>query len=131
MCWRPEAFAALPDHRIQAEIERGAGSLQDAGATPTLFRPPGGSYDDAVVLESWRQRERVVTWSVDPHDWDASRTPKDIAKRVLRGVRPGSIVLLHDGGGDAAQTIAALQRIIAGIRKMGLDLVTLDPYRRR
>jgi peptidoglycan/xylan/chitin deacetylase (PgdA/CDA1 family) len=70
-------------------------------------------------------------WSVDPHDWDASRTPKQIAKDVLRRVRPGSIVLLHDGGGDAADTIAALPRIIRGIRKMDLRLVTLDAYRRR
>jgi peptidoglycan/xylan/chitin deacetylase (PgdA/CDA1 family) len=123
------AFAALPDRRVEAEIAQAADVLHDAGATPTLFRPPGGSYDDAVVLESWRQRERVVMWSVDPHDWDASRTPKDIAKQVLRRVRPGSIVLLHDGGGDAGQTIAALPKIIRGIRKMGLDLVTLDPYR--
>ena len=60
-----------------------------------------------------------------------SRTPKQIARDVLRRVRPGSIVLLHDGGGDGADTIAALPRIIEGIRKMGLDLVTLDPYRRR
>jgi peptidoglycan/xylan/chitin deacetylase (PgdA/CDA1 family) len=124
------AFATLPDRRVRTEIAQGADALRDAGARPTLFRPPGGSYDDAVVLESWRHAQRVAMWSVDPHDWDASRTPKDIAKRVLRRVRPGSIVLLHDGGGDAAQTIAALPRIIRGIRKMGLDLVTLDPYRR-
>lgn len=125
------AFALLPPHRVEAEIAQGADALRGAGASPTLFRPPGGSYDDAVVLESWRQRERVVMWSVDPHDWDASRTPRRIAKDVLRRVRPGSIVLLHDGGGDAAQTIAALPKIIEGIRKMGLDLVTLHPYRPR
>jgi peptidoglycan/xylan/chitin deacetylase (PgdA/CDA1 family) len=49
----------------------------------------------------------------------------------LRRVRPGSIVLLHDGGGDAADTIAALPRIIRGIRRMDLRLVTIDAYRRR
>lgn len=125
------AFADLPDHRVEAEIAQTSEALRAVGATPTLFRPPGGSYDDAVVLEAWRQSERVVMWSVDPQDWDASRTPKQIAKDVLRRVRPGSIVLLHDGGGDAADTIAALPTIIRGVRKMGLDLVTLEPYRRR
>lgn len=125
------ALAELPDRRVDAEIAQTADALRGAGAKPTLFRPPGGSYDAAVVLEAWRQRERVVMWSVDPHDWDASRTPKQIAKDVLRRVRAGSIVLLHDGGGDAADTIAALPKIIRGIRKMDLDLVTLDRYRRR
>jgi peptidoglycan/xylan/chitin deacetylase (PgdA/CDA1 family) len=125
------AFADLPDHRVEAEIAQTSEALRAAGASPTLFRPPGGSYDDAVTLEAWRQSERVVMWSVDPQDWDAARTPKQIAKDVLRRVRPGSIVLLHDGGGDARHTIAALPTIIRGIRKMGLDLVTLEPYRRR
>jgi len=125
------AFAELPPRRLEAEIARAAATLREAGAKPTLFRPPGGSFDDDTILEAWRQRERVVMWSVDPHDWDASRTPKQIAGDVLRRVRPGSIVLLHDGGGDAADTIAALPKIIRGIRKMDLRLVTLDPYRRR
>ncbi|CAN5667863.1 hypothetical protein BH18ACT17_BH18ACT17_01200 [soil metagenome] len=124
------AFAMLPDRRVQAEIAEATEALRSAGADPTLFRPPGGSYDDGVLLEAWRQRERVVMWSVDPHDWDAGRTPKQIARYVLRRVRPGSIVLLHDGGGDAAQTIEALPKIIRGIRKMELELVTLDPYGR-
>jgi peptidoglycan/xylan/chitin deacetylase (PgdA/CDA1 family) len=124
-------FADLPGGRVEAEIAQTADALREAGARPTLFRPPGGSTDDAVELEAWRQGERVVLWSVDPHDWDAARTPKQIARDVLQRVRPGSIVLLHDGGGDGAGTIAALPKIIKGIRKMGLDLVTIDPYRRR
>ncbi|MGH2538924.1 MAG: polysaccharide deacetylase family protein [Actinomycetota bacterium] len=123
-------LAEISDRRVATEIARTAEALRGAGADPTLFRPPGGSIDDTVLLEAWRQQERVVMWSVDPHDWDASRTPKQIAKDVLRRVRPGSIVLLHDGGGDGADTIEALPRIVRGIRKMGLDLVTIDPYRR-
>lgn len=126
------AFAELPERKVEAEIAQTAAALREAGAKkPSLFRPPGGSFDEGTILEAWRQRERVVMWSVDPHDWDASRTPKQIAKDVLRRVRPGSIILLHDGGGDAADTIAALPRIIRGIRKMDLRLVTLDAYRRR
>jgi peptidoglycan/xylan/chitin deacetylase (PgdA/CDA1 family) len=125
------SFAALAPGRVEAEIAGGADALRESGARPTLFRPPGGSTDDDVELEAWREHQRVVLWSVDPHDWDASRTPKQIARDVLRRVRPGSIVLLHDGGGDGDDTVAALPRIIEGIRKMGLRLVTLAPYRRR
>jgi peptidoglycan/xylan/chitin deacetylase (PgdA/CDA1 family) len=44
---------------------------------------------------------------------------------VLQHVQPGSIVLMHDGGGDQSATINALPTIIKGIRKMGLRLVTI------
>jgi peptidoglycan-N-acetylglucosamine deacetylase len=68
---------------------------------------------------------RLVTWSVDPGDWHSSITWRGVARGVLRNVEPGSIVLLHDGGGDAGHTIRALPDIIRGIRKRGLHFVTV------
>jgi peptidoglycan/xylan/chitin deacetylase (PgdA/CDA1 family) len=41
-------------------------------------------------------------------------------------VRPGSIVLMHDGGGDRSQTIAALPKIVRRLRRKGYGLVTVD-----
>ncbi len=46
-------------------------------------------------------------------------------RRALNGAEPGSIILLHDGGGNRMPTIKALPRIIRGLRKMGLSLETL------
>jgi len=46
-----------------------------------------------------------------------------VSRAVLAQVQPGSIILLHDGGGDAAHTIKALPSIIRGIRKRGLHFV--------
>ena len=79
----------------------------------------------AVLGEAERQRMRVVTWSVDPWDWNSHTSPKQIAHRVLGAVEAGSIVLMHDGGGDQSATIQALPKIIRGIRRMGLHLVAL------
>jgi len=62
---------------------------------------------------------------LDPQDWRSSRTRKDIVKKVLQQVEAGSIILLHDGGGDAGHTIAALPDLIRGIRKKGLRFVTV------
>jgi peptidoglycan/xylan/chitin deacetylase (PgdA/CDA1 family) len=61
--------------------------------------------------------ERRPDWSPD--------VVAPIVHRVLRTVEPGSIVLMHDGGGDQRATIRALPRIIRGIRKMGLHLVAI------
>jgi len=103
------------------------GVLSLAGVRPTLFRPPGGSYG-AVTLDVARSLGlRVVLWSVDPADWTPGISSKAIVHRVLSNVGPGSIVLLHDGGGDRSATLAALPAIIKGIRARHLDLVTISP----
>jgi len=116
-------LADLTDQKITSEISDVIPLLRSDGAHPTLFRPPGGSYNDFVVQEARTLGMRTVLWSVDPRDWVSSRTAKQVARSVLSHVRPGSIVLLHDGGGDAAHTIKALPVIIRGIRKRGLRLV--------
>ena len=118
-------FAKLPPHRLSTEVLQTADELSRQGVEPYLFRPPGGSYDDDVLREARQAGMRTVTWDVDPSDYLASRTKKDLATYVLRHVRPGSIVLMHDGGGDQHATIGALPGIIKGIRKMGLQLGTI------
>lgn len=51
---------------------------------------------------------RPMGWTVDPEDWATPGTSV-ITERILKNVRPGSIVLNHDGGGDRSQTVAALK----------------------
>jgi peptidoglycan/xylan/chitin deacetylase (PgdA/CDA1 family) len=116
-------LADLSDERVAEEIGKAKQALRTLGIRSALFRPPGGSYDDGVVQQARLQSMRVVTWNVDPRDWVPGSTSGQIVRRVLGAVRPGSIVLLHDGGGDRSATIRALPRIIRGIRKMGLRLV--------
>ena len=119
-------FVDLAPHRIQTEIERPAALLRERfGIQVGLFRAPAGSHDRRVLRLARGAGMRLVQWSVDPHDYLDSATPREIARRVLRAVQPGSVVLLHDGGGDQSSTIAALPRIIRGIRSMGLELVAI------
>ena len=59
-----------------------------------------------------------MLWSVDTQDW---RRPGvgQIVSHVLSNVRPGSIVLMHDGGGDRSQTVGALGAILDGLAARG------------
>ena len=73
---------------------------------------------------------RTVTWDVIPRDW-RDPPPEVIVQRVLDSVRPGSIVLLHDGdntnqGTSRAATLAALPGLIDGLRAKGYRIVGLD-----
>jgi peptidoglycan/xylan/chitin deacetylase (PgdA/CDA1 family) len=119
------AFQDLASSRTSAEMSRPNELIERYGTPVRLFRPPGGSWDDDVRQAAAELGMRLVLWDVDPLDWRHSATPKRITKRVLSNVGPGSIVLLHDGGGDGRDTIAALPDIIKGIRKQGLKLVAL------
>ncbi|HEX9123411.1 MAG TPA: polysaccharide deacetylase family protein [Actinomycetota bacterium] len=119
-------FARLKPHRLQTELSQTSDLLEHRfGVRPTLFRPPGGSWDPKVLTAAHEQGMRIALWDVDPRDWSSSATPKSIAANVLRNVRPGAVVDLHDGGGDRSATIRALPRIIRGIRRMGLRLVPM------
>jgi peptidoglycan/xylan/chitin deacetylase (PgdA/CDA1 family) len=65
---------------------------------------------------------RAVGWDVDPQDW--KRPPASvITARIVRAVRPGSIVLMHDGGGDRRHTVASLDATIRLLQKRGYRFV--------
>ena len=118
-------FAALTAEQIDTEIVRGRDALRGLAPPPRLFRPPGGSFSPYVEAAAHRLGLRVTLWSVDPTDWAAGVSSGQIVARVLGAVRPGSIVIMHDGGGNRAATVAALPAIITGIRAKGLRLVAL------
>lgn len=120
-------FGSLPADRTRAEISRPIDALALGGVRPTLFRPPGGSYSTTTMDAARSLGLRIVLWSVDPADWTPGITAKAIVQRVLSNIRAGSIVLLHDGGGDRSATLKALPAIIKGIRARHLDLVALSP----
>lgn len=65
-----------------------------------------------------------ILWSIDTEDW--TRPGSDaIVNAVLSQVGNGDVILMHDGGGDRSQTVAALPRIIQGLQQRGLKLVTM------
>jgi peptidoglycan/xylan/chitin deacetylase (PgdA/CDA1 family) len=120
-------FKDLKPHRIQTEVARPAALLRHRfGVDVRLFRAPGGSYDRNVIHIAQAAGMHLVQWNIDPRDYLASAKPAKIAHTVLSQVAPGSIVLMHDGGGDQSATLRALPRIIRGIRHMGLELVAID-----
>ncbi len=110
--------------KTQAIIE------QIADIRPEWFRPPHGFRDPRLFRQTRRLDLTVVEWSNMPRDW--TRPGVDvIIQRTLNNLRPGDIILLHDGdnvihGGDRSQTVAALPFILDGLKARGLRPVTLS-----
>lgn len=122
--YRPP-FHRLPRRVVTAEIRQPTRLLEDLGVEDVgAFRPPGGAWSPRVLEEARKEGQRVVLWSVDSQDW-AGLGAGQIVDTVLRNVEPGSIVLLHDGGGDRSATVAALPRIIRGLRQKNLEIVAI------
>jgi peptidoglycan/xylan/chitin deacetylase (PgdA/CDA1 family) len=94
------------------------------GPRPRLFRPPYGSFDATTFKLLHKLRLLMVLWSTDTEDY---RLPgvAAIVQNALAGAHPGAIVLMHDGGGDRSETIAALPAIVSGLRDKGLHPVTI------
>ena len=97
---------------------------------PRLFRPPFGAETPFTKAAVRRAGMRTVLWDVEVADWSET-DPARLASHVLEAVRPGSIVLLHDGsdgqpGADRSVLLAALPTILAGLRDRGLQGVTVD-----
>jgi peptidoglycan-N-acetylglucosamine deacetylase len=109
-----------------AEIAAAARAIHSDGAPyPVLFRPPYGSFDPSTLQVLRAQRMLMVLWSADTEDYRRLGVAK-IVYTALSGARPGEIILMHDGGGDRAQTVAALPRIIARLHQRGFRLVTVS-----
>ncbi len=109
----------------RAQLQRTIAAIRSlTGYTPCVFRPPYGDYDQAVIQTARSLGLATVLWNVDPSDYTQPGTSA-IVQRVLAGVRPGAIVISHDGGGPRAQTLAAYPTIIAALRARGYRIVTI------
>lgn len=94
------------------------------GKRPRLFRPPYGSFDATTFKELHHLRLLMILWSVDTSDYTVPGVSA-IVHSALAGAKPGAIILMHDGGGNRSETIAALPAIVKGLRKRGLRPVTV------
>ena len=91
---------------------------------PCTFRPPYGALDSRLAGDAKAERMKTILWNVDTLDW---RQPGSgsIASSAGRA-SPGSIVLMHDGGGPRGQTVDALPSILSSLRSRGIKSVTVS-----
>lgn len=92
------------------------------GKSPTLFRAPYGDYDNNVVNMVKSLDMYCVQWNIDSLDWK-DPSVEQIVKNCTDKLVPGSIILLHNG---AANTPAALPKIIEGIKDKGYKIVPIS-----
>ncbi|MEV7387541.1 bifunctional polysaccharide deacetylase/glycosyltransferase family 2 protein [Streptomyces sp. NPDC091215] len=102
-----------------------------AGVTTALLRPPYSSENDALNDADWSVLKQAaaagyvtVLSTQDAQDWQRPGTGRILANATPHG-RAGQILLMHDGGGDRAQTVAALNTLIPRLKARGFRFATV------
>jgi len=115
-------------NKLQEELRQTNDTIYSiTGFSPVLFRPVGGNYTDAMINAAVKDGYKVVMWSwhQDTQDWKEPGVKK-IVQKVMKGTKPGDVILFHDGGGNRTQTIKALEEIIPALKKQGYTFVTIS-----
>jgi peptidoglycan/xylan/chitin deacetylase (PgdA/CDA1 family) len=101
------------------------------GVRPKLFRPPHGFKTPWMMHTIRDMGYKTITWDDMTTDYLARSKPEHIAKRIVDRVKPGSIIVLHDGlnlnhGVNRENTVEALEIIIKELRDKGYSFVSLQ-----
>lgn len=122
------AFSKLPLAKVQEQIIRAEKVIEGiVGFKPRLVRPPYGEILPKHLEWAKQRGYIVVNWDVDSSDW-RQLSADQVFRNVIRSVRPGSVVLMHAGGGEGQNlsgTVKALPRIIDWLRAHDYEPVTL------
>jgi peptidoglycan/xylan/chitin deacetylase (PgdA/CDA1 family) len=125
--FRSSRFIGDEIDRTQASIERAS------GVRPTVFRPPYGARWLGLMGVLRARGLKLIMWSATGYDWKLQT--EGVVSSTLRELKPGAVVLLHDGHNvappetiDRSNTVAALPAIIDLARAAGYEFVPLTEF---
>ena len=113
----------LSQAQIREELRKCSDLVESITGKPTtLFRPPYGEYNDAVVRVSREEGYECVQWNVDSLDWK-NKGAQDMISRCTKSVNPGDIVLFHN---DSQYILDALPAILEYYQQAGYTIVPVS-----
>ncbi|WP_051025566.1 polysaccharide deacetylase family protein [Nocardia aobensis] len=129
--WSHRCLLARGPVSTYRDIARGYDLITEAtGSRPRHYRPPYGILSAAALATARRLELTPVLWTACGKDWVRTATPDTVAHRVVRELRPGATVLLHDSdctsaSGACRATLGAIPRIVDECAERGLVVGSL------
>jgi peptidoglycan-N-acetylglucosamine deacetylase len=112
--------------KLTAELARVQSTIEKlTGTTPRFFRPPVGLSNPNTFRAAAALHLKVIGWNIRSLD-TRSTDPEQIVRRIERRLRPGAIILLHDGNIPAERLVATVKLLLAKLREHGYEIVRLD-----
>jgi len=119
-------YTKLTPPEIEEDMMLAQKTIADAtGVVPEWVRPPYGMLNANIYSICGAKELNLALWTLDPADW---RKPgkSTIIRRVIGHVKPGAVILMHDGGGDRSQTVRALRPIVQWLKEEGYRFTTIQ-----
>lgn len=110
----------VPTDELREEVTRTTRCIQEiAGTHIRALRPPYGHPTSALRTWCAEHNQRMVMWDVMPGDYHETTTASRVAQFVIRHVRPGSVIVLHDNPICEDVTLSALDTILRTLSAAG------------
>jgi len=112
--------------RLRGELTQTQAAIQEAsGVVPKLFRPPMGLSNPRIFKAARSLGLTVVGWTARGLDTKLTE-PKEVVARIVRGLRPGAIILLHDGNIPGERLLTTVKTLLDTLGTLGYEVVRLD-----
>ncbi|MFQ5822614.1 MAG: polysaccharide deacetylase family protein [bacterium] len=108
--------------RLIQEINQTDESLiKITGKKPRLFRPPYGIFGMNLLNVLEKTKHKLVLWNASVRDFKKQATSKKIKNQLIKIVKPGQIILLHDGHPNSNNTLTALENAFEEFKEHGIN----------
>jgi peptidoglycan/xylan/chitin deacetylase (PgdA/CDA1 family) len=116
--------SSLTIDELREEFELASALFAGYGIEPAWYRPPRG---ELCVEQKRLAREHGMKVALWTRAMERARfsSAEQMAETLIAEMRPGDIVLAHDGGLDRSATVEALPMLLEGLAERGLAVVTL------
>ena len=123
--WADRPSALLPATAFEGDVRRTHELLVAAGGVPVFLRPGSGWLRPGMLRTAGRLGYRVALGSVAVRDLRVADADTE-ARFVMRRLRPGAVVVLHEGYADRSGVVPLTDRVLTGLRERGYAAVTLS-----
>lgn len=118
-----------PPNKTKEDFYRSVRIMNELNLKIRFFRPPWGIFNLVTFHCAKTNNLKVVLWSIHAMDWSRLVSEDYIKNKLINKVRPGDIILLHDGRGAKAcplKTINALKNVLPKLKQDGYKFIMIN-----
>lgn len=125
------AIFSLP-YQTKKSFVKALNIMDDLGINIKFFRPPWGIFNPLTYHYAKSNNLKIILWSMHAMDWSKWVTEDYIKQRIINNIKPGDIILLHDGSRGMKnfpeKTIKALKTVLPILKKRGFQFISADDF---
>ncbi len=123
--WSHANLRGLSAAQFAAEVDQTSDLITNTyNVSVQCVRAPGGDVDQVVIDRLAERGYTTMRWDTSTGDFLRKGVEYQV-NAIMAGLHPGSVILVHDGGGDRSQTVESLAQIVDNVRAEGYTFTTV------